>query len=250
MSWPILWLAIIGCGGVAVGTNPSYTSSELAHHFNVAGPKYCIVQSECLQAVEAAIAACNIPPPHIFTLCGANQTSPEGKQPWQSLTLYGECEWDTNTIHHKSIADKPAALNSTSGTTGLPKAAVVTHCFVVAQTSMVEQRFKNKPYQVCSLFPRCHLSMLTLHDSPLNSSVYLSSMLSRHKSPLSCPSVSESQPIFSPDITHETSRELSTPSRLQKQPSFHPLSPHCCVCRKRSSVLSSPCDMFSVQVLR
>lgn len=149
---------MIGAGGIAVGTNPSYTSSELTHHFNVAGPKYLIVQSECLHTVETAAAACNISPARIFVLCRPDQTVPEGKQSWRALTVCGECDWEIDTIHYDSIGDKVAALNSTSGTTGLPKAASVSHRFVVAQTCMIEQRFKDKPYQVHTSSPdvTCH----------------------------------------------------------------------------------------------
>ena len=131
-----------------MGTNPSYTTSELLHHFKTSTPKYVIAQSACLQAVQEAATACNISPTQIFVLPNSQQTVPEGYQSWQALLSFGECDWETTTTKHDGVENKIAAFNSTSGTTGLPKAAVIPHKYVVAQTAMLEQRFKTKPYQV------------------------------------------------------------------------------------------------------
>ena len=208
------------------GSNPGYTSSEFTHNFKTVEPKFLIVQLKCLPAVEIAAEACNISPATIFIDCGHDQTVPAGKQSWRSLLLHGECDWNTHPGQYSNIGHKPASLCSTSGTTGVPKAAVATHRFIVAQAAMLEQRFKHKPYEVPSFFPR-HLSMLTFHGRRLSLSVYLSSMPLRLRSRLSSHSASELHAIYSPDIASQTSFELSRTSTLQMLPSFRPWSRHC-----------------------
>lgn len=154
-----MWLAAVGSSGTATGANPSSTISELIHHFKDTNAKYLLVQSECLHAVKEAASVCNISSERVFILSGPNQAVPDGIQSLQTLLNHGECDWDTESSYHTSIGDKPAAFNSTSGTTGLPKAAVITHRYVVAQTCMIETRFKDKPYQVVTRSPsnvKCH----------------------------------------------------------------------------------------------
>jgi long-subunit acyl-CoA synthetase (AMP-forming) len=167
IHFPILWLATVAAGGIIAGTNPLLSSFELTHHFKITTPRYVFVQSECLQAVEEAISACNISLKALFILCGPHQTVPQGYQPWQTLLEHGECDWETGTVYYKSVGEKLAAFKSTSGTTGLPKAAAVSHRFVVAQTSLIEQRFKNKPYQVHSPLT-CHLSIVLTHSTAVS----------------------------------------------------------------------------------
>lgn len=147
-----MWHAIIGVGAIVSALNPTSTPEELQHHLNLTIPAYLIVQTGCLENLEVAASACNISQASIFVLHDANQSIPQGKQSWQLFLQHDEHDWDTSTAHHESIENKVASYNSTSGTTGLPKAAVISHGFVVAQTCMVEQRIKDKPYQVRTPF--------------------------------------------------------------------------------------------------
>ena len=70
---------------------------------------------------------------------------------WNDLLGHGEEEW----IRFKAPEERDtvAMLGFTSGTTGLPKAAMITHNYLVSQTWAIESR--GKPYDVQN--PLAHL---------------------------------------------------------------------------------------------
>ena len=146
---------MIGAGGILAGSNPAYTSNELVHHFKTTNAKYVIAQVDCLQAVEAAATECQIPAAYIFVLEKPDLSVPAGKQSWRSLLDHGECDWNTSPDNHKSFQQNIAVYGTTSGTTGLPKACMIPHCYYVAQAAMIEERLKDRPYQVPSPPPSC-----------------------------------------------------------------------------------------------
>ena len=68
----------------------------------------------------------------------------------QELLKYGECDW-VRFSSEEEAKNTTAALLSTSGTTGLPKAAMISHHSFVKQSIMLEDG-KEKPYKVDLLF--------------------------------------------------------------------------------------------------
>ena len=187
--YPLLWLAIIGSGGCVSGTNPGYSSSELARHFKLTKPKFVFVQDKCIHPVIKVIAECNLPPTNVFSISshGSDASPVEGYRSWRTLLLDCECDWipPTQGTNSESAQDRLAVYATTSGTTGLPKAAMIPHRYIVAQTAMLEGQFNARPYPVLSsCLPS--KSLTDVFHSHHNSSVYLSSMRLRHLWPLSC----------------------------------------------------------------
>ena len=68
----------------------------------------------------------------------------EHHRSWNDLLGHGEEEWIT--FKSPEERDTVAMLGFTSGTTGLPKAAMITHNYLVSQTWAIESR--GKPYDV------------------------------------------------------------------------------------------------------
>lgn len=65
---------------------------------------------------------------------------------WIELTQRGEQDWIR--FNDKDLAQStPACLLFSSGTTGLPKAALLSHHNLVAQHTLLQEQVK-KPYQV------------------------------------------------------------------------------------------------------
>ncbi|KAL4996697.1 hypothetical protein BDV10DRAFT_171699 [Aspergillus recurvatus] len=133
----LLVLAIIGVGGIYTGTNPSYTSHELAHHFRTAEVRFVVSEPEILGPVlEAAkvvgIADRNV---RIFNTL-PTQTVPEGMVSWNELFNHGEDCWIEFDDEVKSRTTAAARLFS-SGTTGLPKAVTNTHRNFIAQQEVI-----------------------------------------------------------------------------------------------------------------
>ena len=133
--YPILILGIIGAGGIFTGTNPSYTSYEIAHHMRTSKTKFVISEPELLESVLSASNNCNIAKSNILILDLVGQAVPESFLSWETLLSHGEQDWVR--FHNLEIAKTTEAVRPfSSGTTGLPKAVIMSHYNLVAQHTL------------------------------------------------------------------------------------------------------------------
>jgi 4-coumarate--CoA ligase len=142
--YPLLWLGILAAGGIVTGSNPgSRSAQELIHHFQNTQTKYVIAQLHNLDLLEEATDACGIPDSRVFHLDQAPYTRRHRFRIWSMLTEYGLKPRDKfqNLDEQKS---RPAVYAATSGTTGLPKAAILSHRYVVAQAVMVGSLYQQR----------------------------------------------------------------------------------------------------------
>ena len=139
-------LAIIGAGGVFTGTNPSYTPTELTRHLRDTNARFLVADHDLLAKASSAANECGLPFSRIFVLNDKEgQTFPHNHS-WKALMAFGEADWDTFTEPDQA-QNTTAALMSTSGTSGFPKAAMISHASMIVQTVMLDDA-KQKPYQV------------------------------------------------------------------------------------------------------
>lgn len=142
----MLFLGIVAAGGVFAGTNPSYTPTELVHHIKTSGTQFLITEPEMLDSVLAATEECKIPSTSIWIFDVQNQPLPGGFRSWRELMNHGEQDWvrfdDLNTSRETT-----AARLYSSGTTGLPKAAMLSHYNFVAQHASVFE-YNERDYEV------------------------------------------------------------------------------------------------------
>lgn len=130
-----LYLGIIGAGGCFTGANPGYTSYELIHHLRVTEAKFVITQLATLATATIAADECGIPRSNVFVLNTRGEDIPGSYQSWNNLLQSGEADWTT-------VADPdntPVAYLSTSGTSGLPKAAILTHSYMISQAKVISR---------------------------------------------------------------------------------------------------------------
>lgn len=132
----MLFLGIIAAGGIFAGSNPSYTAFELSHHFRTSEAKYIITEPEMLESVVAASKDCDIPTSNILIFDPLGQVIPHGFKSWETLLSKGEEDWIRFDNLETSKTTEAARLFS-SGTTGLPKAAMVSHYNLVAQHTLI-----------------------------------------------------------------------------------------------------------------
>lgn len=123
---------IIAAGGVFTGTNPSYTSHELTHHIKTSRAKFLIAEPEILTNVLAAAKECNIQSSSIWIFDVLGQTIPDSFKSFRDLMKHGEEDWVRFDNEETSRKTTAARLFS-SGTTGPPKAAALSHFNLVAQ---------------------------------------------------------------------------------------------------------------------
>ena len=143
----MLFLGIIAAGGIFAGTNPSYTPFELVHHIKTSRSKFLITEPEMLDSVLAAAQECSIPTSNIWIFDVLKQPIPTGFRSWEALMQHGEKDW-VRFDDEKTSKSTAATRLYSSGTTGLPKAATLTHHNLISQHTLVHEATW-KPYEVC-----------------------------------------------------------------------------------------------------
>ena len=95
--------------------------------------------------MREAAAATNVSPENTFVFDTSELYEGNEFRSWNALLQHPESDW--NKFDDENLAKNTvAALMSTSGTTGLPKAAACSHCSQVAQSIMLSE--SKKPYEV------------------------------------------------------------------------------------------------------
>jgi long-subunit acyl-CoA synthetase (AMP-forming) len=95
--------------------------------------KFILTEPKALNVSIAAAKECQISDNKIFVLNFRNEVV-SGYQSWNTLLNFGEKGW----VEVEEPLHTPAAYVSTSGTSGLPKAAVIPHSYLVSQAGLVE----------------------------------------------------------------------------------------------------------------
>ncbi|KAF3769795.1 4-coumarate-CoA ligase 2 [Cryphonectria parasitica EP155] len=132
-----LW-ATIRVGGRVNGASPAYNAEEMAHALKTANTKILFTLPSSLEVAAAAAQEAGIPRSLIFLLEG---TAP-GFQSQQDLIRRGS---RLSTVPHYTIPrprtnkDECGYLNFSSGTTGFPKAVMLSHHNVIAQCLQLRQ---------------------------------------------------------------------------------------------------------------
>jgi long-subunit acyl-CoA synthetase (AMP-forming) len=145
----MLFLGIIAVGGIFAGTNPSYTPFELIHHIKTSKTKFLFTEPEMLDAVWAAAKECSIPQSNVWIFDTQKQAIPKGFRSWETLKQHGEEDW-VRFDDEKTAKSTCATRLYSSGTTGLPKAATLTHHNLIAQHTLVHEAATPKPWPVSS----------------------------------------------------------------------------------------------------
>ncbi|RAL07362.1 acetyl-CoA synthetase-like protein [Aspergillus homomorphus CBS 101889] len=142
-----LFLAVIGAGGVYMGSNPHSSADELTHLIQLTHPRLIITEPSALTTVQDVASQASIPENHIL-LCDDPAlttaviytqthtllpTTPSSKPQNLTTLLTHPPTQNLPALTQEAASTKPAALYSTSGTTGLPKAAILTHANILAQ---------------------------------------------------------------------------------------------------------------------
>lgn len=145
----MLVLGILAAGGVYTGTNPAYTARELAHHVSVTKAKLFIVEPELLKPMQAALKPINNHNPSVFLF--NHDDKKHDLLSWTTLLDHGEVDW-YRFDDEQTSRNTTAMLLTTSGTTGLPKAAMISHYNLIAEHTLVWNRTAQKqPWQTSSL---------------------------------------------------------------------------------------------------
>jgi acyl-CoA synthetase (AMP-forming)/AMP-acid ligase II len=144
----MIFLAVVGAGGVFTGTNPSYTQFELSHHIKTARASFFVSEPEIVDNLLAAAKENNIPSSNIWIFNTRGQPLKSGQRSWTELLQHGEEDW-IRFDDPKICETTTAARLFSSGTTGLPKAVVLSHRNLIAQHTFVYEVVP-QPFEVIS----------------------------------------------------------------------------------------------------
>lgn len=146
----MLFLGVIAAGGVFAGTNPGYKRIELTHHIKTAKAKFLISEPEPLSESLAAADAAGLPRERtwVFDTWEEDFLPPKDIRSWKTLLEAEESSGDWHRFDDLETSKSTvAAIMFSSGTTGLPKAALLSHYNLVAQHTLAYDT-NPRPYQV------------------------------------------------------------------------------------------------------
>ena len=144
------------------GASPAYNVEEMSHALKTAGTKIMITLPNALDAAVEACKAVGLPKRNIILLEGEHKDF----KSIQDLMEAGK--WCTPEPCHKLPAGKTnqeicAFLNFSSGTTGLPKAVMLSHHNIIAQCHQLRQLQlvpQGERYRILAIMPLFHITGL------------------------------------------------------------------------------------------
>ena len=144
LAFPIAMLGILRAGGVQVNVNPLYTPHELEHQLNDAGAEIIVIFSGSTPTLAEIVE--NTPVKTVISVSLGDATpvdipSPPVDARLQNVLKFGElldAGEELDFTAPEIIGEDLIFLQYTGGTTGLSKAAVLTHANLIANTEQVK----------------------------------------------------------------------------------------------------------------
>lgn len=143
--FPVVFMGVIMAGGIFTGANPSYAARELAYQIRLSEPRFLLCAPSSLETGLEAASQTSMSRDQVFvfeTLPATDTWSQSSRDCSHWSTLIASVaegkdfvwkDWSAPDAFQKTIV-----LNSSSGTTGLPKCVEITHYAYVAAALLME----------------------------------------------------------------------------------------------------------------
>ena len=149
--FPVVFMGVVMAGGIFTGANPSYIARELAHQIRISEPRFLLCALSSLEVGLEAASQASMSRDQIFVFetmsaTGTSSKPRRGCSHWSTL-IASAAEGKAFLWKESSTSEecqKTIVLNSSSGTTGLPKCVEITHYAYVA-TALVMEHFNDLP---------------------------------------------------------------------------------------------------------
>lgn len=128
-----------------MGSNPGYKELELTSLLETSKACLIITAPDLLPTVQSVAKKLKILDSRLLVFADPTDT-PDGLRSWKELFQYGEDDWH-RFDDEKTAKETTACLVTTSGTTGMPKMAVLSHHAWVALNCVIDDP-SPKPYHI------------------------------------------------------------------------------------------------------
>ncbi|KAI6825758.1 acetyl-CoA synthetase-like protein [Hortaea werneckii] len=161
--YPVAMWATVRAGGRVNGASPAYNADEMAFALKTAGTKILFTLPHSLDVAIKAASQANLSQDHIVLLEG-NKAGFKNIQDLINLgapTLHPPPPW--SIPQNQTNREICGYLNFSSGTTGLPKAVMISHHNLIAQCHQLAQLQLLTPgtrYRILAIMPLFHITGL------------------------------------------------------------------------------------------
>ncbi|KIW05451.1 uncharacterized protein PV09_03340 [Verruconis gallopava] len=160
--YPVVMFACLKAGAKISGASPAYNVEEMSYAMKTADSKFLFTAPSSMEVAMAAAKSVNLPKANLFLL--------EGKlddySTVQELISFGKSFDHSQQVPSyklppgKKNKDICGYLSFSSGTTGLPKAVMISHQNVIAQCMQIHQLTPPNTTHVLAVLPLFHITGL------------------------------------------------------------------------------------------
>lgn len=158
--YPVAMFACLRVGARISGASPAYNADEMAYALKTAGAKILMTEEKALGVADEAVKKAGMGG-SVFLLEGAR----EGYLGIKELVRMGEQATSQVEAYKipegKTNADICGYLSFSSGTTGLPKAVMISHGNVIAQCLQVQFSAPPESRTALAVLPLFHSKLLS-----------------------------------------------------------------------------------------
>ncbi|KAJ9664868.1 hypothetical protein H2201_005089 [Coniosporium apollinis] len=160
--YPVAMLGTLRAGGKVSGASPAYNVEEMTYALKTADAKFLMTAPTSMDIAVAAAKNAGIPKENVFLL----EDQLEGYTTIKELIEMGKSYGASGQIPAfklppgKKNKDVCGFLSFSSGTTGLPKAVMISHQNVIAQCLQVQQITPTSHNKILAVLPLFHITGL------------------------------------------------------------------------------------------